>query len=51
MQNVYGKQELGVAAKFHLPPNIYLFKINIRNTRKMCERCSKLTIKTLDRCH
>ena len=28
------------------PPNIYLFKINNRNTRKRCEICSKLTIKT-----
>ena len=28
--------------------NIYLFKINKRNTRKRCEICSKLTIKTLD---
>ena len=26
--------------------NIYLFKVSHRNTRKRCERCSKLTIKT-----
>ena len=26
--------------------NIYLFKVNGRNTRKRCEICSKLTIKT-----
>ena len=26
--------------------NIYLFKVNNRNTRKGCEVCSKLTIKT-----
>ena len=26
--------------------NIYLFKINDRNTRKRCEICVKLTIKT-----
>ena len=26
--------------------NIYLFKVNNRNTRKRCEICSKLTIKT-----
>ena len=25
--------------------NIYLFKINNKNTRKMCEICSKLTIR------
>ena len=27
-------------------PGIYLFKVNKRNTRKICEICSKLTIKT-----
>ena len=31
---------------FHLPANIYLFKVNNRTIRKMCEICSKLTIKT-----
>ena len=31
------------------PSNIYLFKFNNRNTRKRCEICSKLTIKTLER--
>ena len=29
------------------PANIYLLKVNNRNTRKRCEICSKLTIKTL----
>ena len=29
-----------------IPANIYLYKFNNRNTRKRCERCSKLTIKT-----
>ena len=29
--------------------NIYLFKINNRNTRKRCEICSKSTIKTTER--
>ena len=28
------------------PAKIYLFKVNNRNTRKRCEICSKLTIKT-----
>ena len=28
------------------PANIYLFKVNNRNTRKKCEICHKLTIKT-----
>ena len=28
------------------PTNIHLFKVNNRNTRKRCEICSKLTIKT-----
>ena len=29
--------------------NIYLLKVNNRNTKKRCELCSKLTIKTLER--
>ena len=29
--------------------NIYLFKINGRKSRKSCEICSKLTIKTPER--
>ena len=32
-----------------IPANIYLYKINNRNTRKRCEICSKLTIKTPER--
>ena len=37
---------------FHAnPTNIYLFKVNNRNTRKRCEICSKLTIKTPERRH
>ena len=32
-----------------LPTNIYLFKVNNRNTRKRCEICSKLTTKTPER--
>ena len=28
------------------PGNIYLFKVNNKNTRKRCEICSKLTTKT-----
>ena len=31
------------------PTNIYLFKVNNRNTIKRCEICSKLTIKTPER--
>ena len=34
-----------------LPPGMYLFKLNNRNTRLRCEICSKLTIKTPDRRH
>ena len=34
---------------FYLPGNIYLFKFNNRNTRKKCEICSMLTIKTPER--
>ena len=31
--------------------NIYMFKVNSRNTRKKCDICSKLTIKTPERRH
>ena len=31
------------------PVGIYLFKVNNRNTRARCEKCSKLTIKTAER--
>ena len=37
--------------KMYIPAMIYLFKVNIRNTRKRCETCSKLTIKTPDCLH
>ena len=33
------------------PALIYLLKVNNRNTRTKCEICSKLTIKTPERCH
>ena len=33
------------------PANIYLFKLNNKNTKKQCEICSKLTIKTLEQRH
>ena len=33
------------------PPGIYLLKVNNRNTRAWCEICSKLGIKTPERCH
>ena len=32
------------------PAGIYLLKVNNRNTRTSCEICSKLTIKTPERC-
>ena len=32
-----------------IPCNIYLFKVSNRNTRKSCEICSKLTLKTPER--
>ena len=37
--------------KTNNPANIYLFKVNNRNTIKKCEICSKLTIKTPERRH
>ena len=41
----YGNEEL------LSPGNIYLFKINDKNTGKRCEICSNLTIKTPERRH
>ena len=33
-----------------IPAGNYIFKVNNRSTRKRCEICSKLTIKTPERC-
>ena len=38
-----------MGAKTRIPATIYLFKVNDRNTRKSCEVCLKLTIKTPER--
>ena len=35
----------------NVPANIYLFKVSNRNTRKRREICSKLRMKTSERCH
>ena len=35
----------------NIPLNIYLFKIKSRNNRKICDICSRLTIKTPTRRH
>ena len=37
---------IGLHTENKNPANIYLFKVNNRNTRKRCEMCSKLPIKT-----
>ena len=34
-----------------LPANIYLFRVNNRNTKKKCEICSKLAITTSEQHH
>ena len=41
------QQKSSVLVKFS--DNIYLFKVNDRNTRKRCDICSKLTIKVPER--
>ena len=33
----------------YIPANIYLFKVNDKNTRKICEIYSELTMKTRER--
>ena len=37
--------------KVRYPAGIKVLKFNNRNTRTMCEKCSKLTIKTSERRH
>ena len=36
--------------KIRSPASNYMFQVNNRNTRTRCEICSKLTIKTPERC-
>ena len=36
--------------EWHFPANIYLFKVNNRNTGKSCEICSELTVEKPERC-
>ena len=47
----YFKWWLWVPMRWSLPVNIYLFKDNNGNTRKRCEICSKLIIKTYEQRH
>ena len=39
----------GIKLKTVISVDNYMFKVNNRNTRKRCEICSKLTIKTPER--
>ena len=39
-----------IALRCQCPSGDYLFKVNNRNTRKRCETCPKLTMKTSERC-
>ena len=41
----------GYEAERSYPAGIYLLKVNNINTRTRCEMCSKLTMKTPERCH
>ena len=45
-KNMNMKHEYETHKEGKIPGNIYLFKVNNRNTRKRSEICSKLTIKT-----
>ena len=47
----WNSKKISNSKKIHSPAGIYLLKVNNRNTRTRCEICSKLTIKTLERCH
>ena len=50
---IFAETQFGVTTcsleRDHYPANIYLFKVNTRNTRKTCEICSKLKIGTPER--
>ena len=43
----FNKETKGTAGPF--PVGMYLLKVNNRNTRTSCEKCSKLIIKTPER--
>ena len=43
---ILGKNLSIFICKYRYPSKIYVVKVNNRNTRKKCEICSKLTIKT-----
>ena len=47
--NACNKKNKYIHILFNLPAGIYLFKVNIGNTRAMCEICSNLTIQTPER--
>ena len=40
-----------VIALSEVQADIYLPKVNSKNTRVKCKICSKITIKTQERCH
>ena len=50
-RNAYFPEHLSVLLLLenNFPANIYLFKINNRNTKKRCEICPKLTLRTPER--
>ena len=41
-----GQSSTKIEMDLEFTANIYLFKVNNRNTKKRCKICSKLTIKT-----
>ena len=51
MTGFYMKWNIKIKVHASHPGNIYLLKVNNRNTRKRCEIHSKLTIKTAERRH
>ena len=50
-KNLKGKSVKKIYRMIVYPVGIYLLKVNNRNSRKRCEICSKLTIKTPERRH
>ena len=50
-QELNERKNVTILTNLNNPANIYLFKVNNRNTGERCEICLKLTLKTLEQRH
>ena len=51
LSNIYDKSYLAKIVDRFYPVSIYVLIVNNRNTRTRCEICSKLTMKSTERCY